>query len=69
MSIQEKSILFAAMSERQRFFVELKEEDGTMISWEKLVAGAERLNSVSGAQEGLLTTDLPVSTLILLLFG
>lgn len=69
MSNQDSSFLFAAMSERQRFYVELKEEEGTMISWKKLVADAERLSSGSGAHKGLLTTDLPVSTLSLLLFG
>jgi hypothetical protein len=41
-----------------------------MISWKKLVANAERFSSGSAAQKGLLTIDLPVSTILtVLLFG
>lgn len=69
MSNQENSFLLAAMSERQRFYVELKEGEVTMISWKKLVANAERFSSGPAAQKGLLAIDLPVSTLTLLLFG
>ena len=32
---------FGAMPSRQRFFVELKEEETTVVSWKKLVADAE----------------------------
>lgn len=32
---------FEAMPSRQRFFVELKDEETTVVSWKKLVADAE----------------------------